>query len=83
MEPTQEEELLVTVSKIVPTHSSNATYGCGRYDSKNQENSDDCSLDDERHGGEAVKLRFFVRRVICISSPFQYLCAGVYILHRG
>jgi hypothetical protein len=29
MEPTQEEELLVTVSKIVPTHSSNATYGCG------------------------------------------------------
>jgi len=50
MEPTQEEEeLLVTVSKFVPIDCSNATYGCGRYDSKNQENRDDCTLHDERH----------------------------------
>ena len=35
---------------FVPTDCTNAIYGCGRYDSKNQENSDDCALDDECHG---------------------------------
>jgi hypothetical protein len=35
---------------FVPTDCTNAIYGCGRYDSKNQENNDDCALDDECHG---------------------------------
>jgi hypothetical protein len=39
---------------LVPTDCTSATYGCGRYDPKNQENSDDCALVDDECYGEKL-----------------------------
>jgi hypothetical protein len=44
------------------TDCTDAIYGCVRHDSKNQEHSDDCALDDECHGERSCETSLLVMR---------------------